>query len=391
VDFIRTGVEAVRGPRRPETRWQSAKARLDEGGLIEIAHTPKFQVPSDAPIFTMGSCFARVIENTLIRLGGRVLLQPHGLPAECYFNWQAAANRPAAPPPTELDFSFQSRKKQTVFGRHGLLGGFVGHLRRPFSTPRARSTAGRKASPRTGHGPGPGKAPPLNRTCFNKYDVHAMSHELKRVLNNEQYENEGLMELADGKWFDPHASSLDLFDLATALRNRKEIHAGTSRIREAEIVIFTLGLTESWKDARTGLAVNAPPPGRWLATRAERFVFVDHGYESILAEFLGLIDLIRRTCNPDMKFIVTVSPIPMSATFRNLDMLVAHAASKSVLRAVAEEAQRRFDYVDYFPAYEIVTHSPRQLVWEEDQMHVARSVGIHVAKQFATAYGLAEI
>jgi hypothetical protein len=226
----------------------------------------------------------------------------------------------------------------------------------------------------------------LGRTCFNKYTVHSMSHELRRVLHDETYDNEGLIELAENQWFDPHASSLRLFDLETARSNRQEIRDGTAKIRHADFVIFTLGLTEGWTDTKTGLAMNNPPSGRNLSLNAGRFRFIDYGYDSILAEFLDLIALIRRTCNPDMKFIVTVSPIPMITTFRNLDIMVAHSASKAVLRAVADEAQRRLEYVDYFPAYEIVVHSPRHLVWLEDQMHVAPEVTKTIARQFIEKY-----
>jgi hypothetical protein len=76
----------------------------------------------------------------------------------------------------------------------------------------------------------------------------------------------------------------------------------------------------------------------------------------------------------------------MITTFRNLDIMVAHSASKAVLRAVADEAQRRLEYVDYFPAYEIVVHSPRHLVWLEDQMHVAPEVTKTIARQFIEKY-----
>jgi hypothetical protein len=35
-----------------------------------------------------------------------------------------------------------------------------------------------------------------------------MTHELKRVLLDESYPNDGLIELAPDQWFDPHASGL---------------------------------------------------------------------------------------------------------------------------------------------------------------------------------------
>jgi hypothetical protein len=87
-----------------------------------------------------------------------------------------------------------------------------------------------------------------------------------------------------------------------------------------------------------------------------------------------IIALIREHCHPEMRFVVTVSPVPLGATFKDADVIVANSASKSVLRTVAEELFRRFDFVDYFPSYEIVLNSPRALAFQEDQLHVARDM-----------------
>jgi len=329
MDIVRAGAEVLRSIRGRETIWTSAKARYESGELVDIAHSPKFKIDPGAPIFTMGSCFTRVIEDSLIGLGYTILLENHGLPSTYFVDMDEAAARTGTAPANEL-----------------------------------------------------------NRNCFNKFNVHSMSHEVRRVLEARSYEHEGLIELVNGQWFDPHASFLRPRDLETALRHRQEINRATARIKEAAVVIFTLGLTETWIDTVTGLSMNLPPHGKQFIANSERFQFVDYGYESILAEFLNMVDLIRRTCNPDMKFVLTVSPIPMAATWRLLDVMVAHTASKSVLRAVADEAQRQLDCVDYFPAYEIVTHSPRNLVWQTDQLHVVKGVTQHIARQFVRNYGL---
>lgn len=322
VDIVRSGAEILSGPRPPETRWTSVAKRSTASSLIDIVHRPKFRIAPNAPIFTMGSCFTRVVENALIGLGRNVLLQPFGLPIDAF-----------------------ERRNSTFTGTR-------------------------------------------SRTCFNKYDVHAMSHEIRRVLDNKTYENEGLIEIGPDRWFDPHASMLRPTDLATALRNRQHIKDATAQIRKAAVVILTLGLTESWVDTATGLAMNVAPPPQWLASNSGRFQFIDHGYESILSELLDTIDFIRRNGNNAVKFILTVSPIPMAATFRALDILVAHTASKAVLRAVADEAQRRLDHVDYFPAYELVVHSSREVVWQQDNMHVESAAANHVVGSFCRAYGL---
>lgn len=326
-----TALSTMRG--NPVRGWtsgkpgQMAKDRLTTGGFVVIDHRPKFQIEPSSPIFTMGSCFARGVENVLISRGLPLLLDGHGAPAEHFESWNEETGR----------------------------GGGA-----------ARGT--------------------LSRGALNKYSVRSMAHELKRVLLDESYPDEGLIELAPDQWFDPHASGLKLLDKETALANRKRLTTATAQIRQARICFFTLGLTETWLDAQTGLAMNVHPGPAWLARMPERFRFVDYGYEATLNDMLSILTIVRQHCHPEMRFVVTVSPVPLGATFKDADVIVANSASKSVLRAVAEELYRRFDFVDYFPSYEIVLNSPRALAFEEDQLHIARDMVAAVMATFERSY-----
>lgn len=326
-----TALSTMRG--NPVRGWtsgkpgQMAKDRLTTGSFVAIDHRPKFQIEPSWPIFTMGSCFARGVENVLISRGLPLLLDGHGAPAEHFETWNEE----------------------------------------------------------TGRGGGAARGQ-LSRGALNKYSVRSMAHELQRVLLNESYPDEGLIELAPDQWFDPHASGLKLLDKETALANRKRLTEATAQIRKARICFFTLGLTETWLDAQTGLAMNTHPGPAWLQRMPQRFRFVDYGYEQTLNDMLSILTMIRQHCHPEMRFVVTVSPVPLGATFKDADVIVANSASKSVLRAVAEELYRRFDFVDYFPSYEIVLNSPRALAFEEDQLHIARDMVATVMGTFERSY-----
>ncbi|POR54378.1 GSCFA domain-containing protein [Bosea psychrotolerans] len=331
-----TALSIMRG--NPVRGWTSGKAermaktRLTTGDFIQIEHKPKFQIDPSWPIFTMGSCFAREVENVLMMRGLSLVTRGHGVPAEHFETWDATTGRGG-----------------------GAAGG------------------------------------ELSRGALNKYSVRSMTHELKRVLLDESYPDDGLIELAPDQWFDPHASGLRLLDRETAFANRKRLSAATATIKQARICFFTLGLTETWLDAQTGLAMNAHPGPAWLARMPERFRFIDYGYEATLADMLQIIAMIREHCHPEMRFVVTVSPVPLGATFKDADVIVANSGSKSVLRAVAEELFRRFDYVDYFPSYEIVLNSPRALAFQEDQLHVARDMVSCVMSHFERSYLSGEV
>jgi uncharacterized protein YlxP (DUF503 family) len=80
---------------------------------------------------------------------------------------------------------------------------------------------------------------------------------------------------------------------------------------------------------------------------------VNQKYEQILANLTQAMTMMREI-NSKLKFILTVSPVPLTATKTGKHVAVATMASKSVLRAVSDELVDSLDYVDYFPSYEII-------------------------------------
>ena len=70
-----------------------------------------------------------------------------------------------------------------------------------------------------------------------------------------------------------------------------------------------------------------------------------------------------------IKVVITVSPVPLLATFTNEDCVVANELSKSTLRAVAGYFTNKYEYVDYFPAYEMVRHLGIS-AYRDDNIHV---------------------
>lgn len=305
----------------------TARRRFEENGFFTVVHTPRFTLSKTDKVFTIGSCFARNVEAILGLRGIPLVLEGHGIEPEYYE-------------------SFDEEQA-------------------------------------TGGGVAVGK---LSRSAFNKYTAHSISHELRRVLREEEYPQDGLIELGADQWFDPHASGLRHLPLAQASVLRRRIREAMATIRTADVVFITLGLTEGWVDTVSGLAMNRHPGVKPLRRHAQRFRFVDHGFAEIVAELSSTVELVRETCNPAMRFIMTVSPVPLGATWRPTDIVVSNTASKSKLRAVIEEMTRRYPFVDYFPSYEIVVNSPRHLAWKEDQLHVAWPMVQHIMSIFEAAY-----
>jgi hypothetical protein len=306
----------------------SVAARIKSGGPFRTYHTAKFKLDRADKVFTIGSCFARNVEDVLMRMGVPVARKGHGIPPQMFLDWNEE----------------------------------------------------------TGYGGDTHITDGLSPRAFNKYDARAVLHEIRRTLTDVHYPNDGLIELYPDRWFDPHASVLRLAPLKDALANRQRMAEAAAEIRTSKVVLMTLGLTESWMDKVTGLAMNEHPGLRELMKFGDRFQFVDQGYDDIMSALEESFDLIRTVANADMKIIVTVSPVTLWMTFQNTDVAVSNMGSKSVLRAAAGELARRHDFVDYFPSYEMVMLSPRELAWQEDQHHVSGPMVESIMDVFRSCY-----
>ena len=93
---------------------------------------------------------------------------------------------------------------------------------------------------------------------------------------------------------------------------------------------------------------------------------------------------VLRSFNPEIRLIVTVSPVPLHATFQANDKHVIEATvlAKSVLRIAMDEFVRNnSDRVSYFPAFETVMWCSKD-PWEQDARHVRRETVANVMRLF---------
>jgi hypothetical protein len=162
---------------------------------------------------------------------------------------------------------------------------------------------------------------------------------------------------------------------------------------QSDVFIFTLGLTELWCDVRDGAAYPVCPgrgTGSFDASLHKfRNLDVSENIE-LLSKFVEKV----RSINPALKILLTVSPVPLIATYSNDHVLRATSYSKAILLATARELQQRYPYVDYFGAYELLW-SPCMPVesWAEDARTITSSGVEHVMRSFYrhyTAEGSAE-
>ncbi len=158
---------------------------------------------------------------------------------------------------------------------------------------------------------------------------------------------------------------------------------------ECQLFIFTLGLTETWQDAATGTifptapgVIADPPPGTEVR-------FCNLSYSDVQEDLSALRKLLHRF-NPAMKLLLTVSPVPLTATASGRHVLLANTTSKAILRAAADAFSSAHADVDYVPSYEIITHPAARGRFFSDNLRTVTQEGVdHVMASFLAAHGLA--
>ncbi|ODN68501.1 GSCFA domain-containing protein [Methylobrevis pamukkalensis] len=289
---------------------------------IENLWSPKFPISGTAPVVTFGSCFAQHV--------GRAL-RDRGL------NWHITeTNPPGMAPETRKLFNY------------GVFSARTGNI---YTT-----------------------------SLLRQWTSWALG---TAVPPDECWESESGV-------FDPFRPAVE----PGGFESREEVFASRAAsiaafkaaIVEAEVFVFTMGLTESWVNLQEGYEYPMCPgtvAGEYDATRHG---FRNQDFATIHGNLTAVIKAMRGV-NKNLKFILTVSPVPLTATNSGDHVLVATSYSKCVLRAVAGQIAGEFDFVDYFPSFEIITSPVFRGIFFEPNMRSVTPSGVDfVMNHFFTAH-----
>lgn len=159
----------------------------------------------------------------------------------------------------------------------------------------------------------------------------------------------------DGAFFDPFRPGIQpggFSSLAEYQHDRRQHFSAVRRaFGEMDVFVFTLGLTECWASREDGAVYPLCPGVVAGQFDQQRHQFLNLTVDDVVADMRTFITEVREI-NPRMKVILTVSPVPLAATFEAQHVLAATTYSKSVLRVAAEQLTK-LPNVYYFPAYEI--------------------------------------
>jgi tetratricopeptide (TPR) repeat protein len=301
-----------RGVRRKTFRLptKSETGQFRDGGIFPPL-SPRFFLRPGETVFTIGSCFARNVENVLVRFGLDVPVTKFQLPA--------------------------------------------GEMDHP--------------------------APHL----LNEYNAGTILQRLESVIGKFTYGDDMGIEETPKGFVDLflHIAVLPI-GRERLLERRREIAALYRKLLTSETIILTLGLVECWYDTKYDCYLNKAPSRQLTLAHPGRFSFHRLEVEDVIARMRRSIELLNQIGRKNI--LLTVSPVPVEATFTTDHALVANCFSKAVLRVACDRLVREFDNVDYYPSYEIITSFGSQ-AFVDDNFHVRWELIEAVTQHMIDAYG----
>jgi hypothetical protein len=194
----------------------------------------------------------------------------------------------------------------------------------------------------------------------------------------------------DGRYVDPFRPRVDPdgFASAHAVATARDAHLASVRrmFEMLDVFVFTLGLTEAWRDRRDGAVFPLAPGVAGGAFQPDRHEFVNFEVAEVDADLTSFLQQLAAV-NPKARVILTVSPIPLAATAEPEHVLSASTYSKAVLRVAAGQVARRSAACDYFPAYEIVAGSFHRGRYVADDLRSVTPEGVeHILRVFFGHY-----
>ena len=186
----------------------------------------------------------------------------------------------------------------------------------------------------------------------------------------------GNASISDGYWYDRDKKKFEPTEAAR--QATKEIFDNT------DVFILTLGLSEIWYDKLTNDVF-------WRGVPLDKFDPERHGFRvSTVTENVRNLEMIRgyiKKFNPNAHLILTLSPVPLTATFRNVPCTSANMVSKATLRVAVDELMRNHeddDHLWYWPSYELVKERWNQ--YDADNRHVSRETINMILETFSQYY-----
>lgn len=216
----------------------------------------------------------------------------------------------------------------------------------------------------------------------NIYTVHQLL-QLAQEANGD-YKPEDIYWEKGDRYFDALRPAVEPDGLQSidelVVHRKMHLEHVLKMLQTMDLLVFTLGLTEAWVHIESG-TIYPTAPGTIAGVFDENiYTFKNFSFQEIyhaFNEFQKLLVKLRPSGSLP-KILLTVSPVPLTATASGHHVLSATSNSKSILRAVAGQLSDENDHIDYFPSFEIITNPAARGSFYENNLRSVRKEGVDI-------------
>lgn len=196
---------------------------------------------------------------------------------------------------------------------------------------------------------------------------------------------------ADLAWHHPDGGYIDAMRPAVEpqglpsiadLRESRAAHLEKVRqvFQDMHVLVYTLGLTETWRNDATGLVYPSAPGVFGTPDTPDTYRLWNTTFPDNLNAFKTFHRTVKKLRGGrKLRYVLTVSPVAMTATATGNHILAANTYTKSLLRTVAGHLADTNAYVDYLPSYEIVINQAARSGFYDSNLRTIRPQGVDAA------------
>lgn len=214
----------------------------------------------------------------------------------------------------------------------------------------------------------------------NIYTVHQLLQLAKEASGD--FDPVDIIWEKNGRYFDALRPAIEpdgLESIDELMAHRKNhLNRVLKMLQTMDLFVFTLGLTEAWVHRESG-TVYPTAPGTIAGSFDENiYMFKNFQVQEIICAFTEFQEILVKL-RPDgklPKILLTVSPVPLTATASGKHVLFATTYSKAILRAVTGQLSDENSHIDYFPSFEIITNQGAHGSFYENNLRGVRQDGV---------------
>ena len=209
------------------------------------------------------------------------------------------------------------------------------------------------------------------------YNPMSVAQGIRHLLSEKEFTTADLFQ-SGSLWNSlAHSSTFSATTADEALQKiNSRLLAARYFLRETNVMMITLGTAWVFELVENGKIVS-----NCHKLPASRFTRRRLSVDEIINEFTEVFGLLRNSY-PGLKFIFTVSPIRHWK-----DGAHENTVSKSTLHLAVDALEKQFDFVHYFPAYEIMMDELRDYrFYASDMLHPSDVAVDYIWQRFGDTY-----